>query len=230
MAGNNRIDRALSDHPAGLWPFLPAGYPDIAATAELLRSFAGLPIRGVELGFPFSDPIADGPIIQHAFTRALASGLRIDDIFNMVKDVRGDVDYPILAMVSASIVYRIGIEKFIARASAAGFDGLIVPDLSLEEAPELSRCASRAGLCLSMLIAPTTPADREKRLAAGRRTALEQALAGAHLGPSVAGSPDCTGWPERSAVGPLAPADVPPVGRRRRRADESGGEPGGGRL
>ena len=155
----------LTDRPAGLWPFLPAGYPNIETTAALLRSFADLPIRGVELGFPFSDPIADGPVIQQAFCEALAGGVRVDDIFNMVNDVRGQVDYPILAMVSASIVYRVGIESFVSKAGSAGFDGLIVPDISLEEAPGLAEPARAAGLHLSMLIAPTTPPQREKRIA-----------------------------------------------------------------
>lgn len=125
-----------------------------------------LPVRGVELGFPFSDPIADGPVIQAAFTAALESGLRADQVFDMVRAARADgVAYPIVAMVSASIVYRLGAETFVARAADAGFDGLIVPDLSLEEAPKLASACSNAGLRLCMLAAPTTPADRLRRIA-----------------------------------------------------------------
>ncbi|MBN2563550.1 MAG: tryptophan synthase subunit alpha [Phycisphaerae bacterium] len=161
----NRIDQTLADEAPGLWPFLAAGYPDLGSTAAMLRAMADLPIRGVELGFPFSDPIADGPVIQHAFSHALAGGVRVRQIFDIVASVRGDIGYPLLAMVSASIVYRIGTREFVASARAAGFDGLIVPDISLEEAPELARFADEAGLRLSMLIAPTTPPDREKRIA-----------------------------------------------------------------
>ncbi len=163
--GKNRVDSVLADQPPGLWPFLPAGYPDIETTASMLRAFAGLPIRGVELGFPFSDPIADGPVIQKAFSHSLANGVRVADIFEMVAAIRAEADYPLLAMVSASIVYRIGVEPFVSRAQSAGFDGLIVPDVSLEEAPELSEIAAAAGLRLSMLIAPTTEPDRERRIA-----------------------------------------------------------------
>lgn len=161
----NRIDAVLRDESAGLWPFLAAGYPSLPTTADILRAFAKLPIRGVELGFPFSDPIADGPVIQQAFCETLADGIRVKDIFRMVREVRQDVDYAMLAMVSASIVYRIGVGRFVSEAAAAGFDGLIVPDVSLEEAPELAECVEGAGLRLSMLIAPTTPPDREKRIA-----------------------------------------------------------------
>jgi tryptophan synthase alpha chain len=148
-----------------LWPFVAAGYPDVATTGALLRGLSTLPIRGVEVGFPFSDPIADGPVIQRAFSGALARGVRVGDVFEMVSSVRGEVGVPLLAMVSASIVYRIGTERFASEARAAGFDGLIVPDLSLEEAPDLAACAAGADLRLSMLIAPTTPPERERRIA-----------------------------------------------------------------
>jgi len=161
----NRIDAVLRDEAVGLWPFLAAGYPSLDTTAGMLRAFVKLPIRGVELGFPFSDPIADGPVIQQAFCEALADGIRVKDIFRMVREVRQEVDYALLAMVSASIVYRIGVDRFVGEAASAGFDGLIVPDVSLEEAPELAKCVEGAGLRLSMLIAPTTPPDREKRIA-----------------------------------------------------------------
>lgn len=162
----NRIDTALSSSPPGLWPFLPAGYPDISFTGALLRAMKELPIRGVELGFPFSDPIADGPVIQAAFTTALEKGLRVQQIFDAVRSARTDgVAYPIVAMVSASIVYRLGVETFVGRAAEAGFDGLIIPDLSLEEAPKLAASCDKAGLRLCMLAAPTTPPDRLRRIA-----------------------------------------------------------------
>jgi len=150
----------------GLWPFVPAGYPDLSTTRELLLRMADLPIRGVELGFPFSDPIADGPVIQRAFSAALASGLRVADVLTMVAAVRSALPYPILAMVSASIVYRIGLGAFAEQAAVAGLDGLIVPDLSLEEAPGIAAHLRTAGLALSMLVAPTTPSDRQRAIAA----------------------------------------------------------------
>lgn len=161
----NRIDQALVTQPPGLWPFLVAGYPSKQFTIELLRRMKDLSIRGVEIGFPFSDPIADGPVIQGAFTRSLASGLRVSDVFDIVTAARREVDYPMLGMVSASIVHRIGADDFVAMAKSAGLDGLIVPDISLEEAPRLAQLTTAAGLRLSMLIAPTTPPDRQARIA-----------------------------------------------------------------
>ncbi len=161
-----RIEAALRERSPGLWPFLPAGYPDLTTTRELLLRMAGLPIRGVELGFPFSDSIADGPVIQRAFSAALASGLRVLDVLKMVAAARSAVPYPILAMVSASIVYRIGVPRFAQQAASAGLDGMIVPDLSLEEAPGFAGHLQEAGLALSMLVAPTTPPDRQRSIAA----------------------------------------------------------------
>ncbi|MFQ5411812.1 MAG: tryptophan synthase subunit alpha [Phycisphaerae bacterium] len=163
--GIDRIATALTDHSPGLWPFIAAGHPNLDTTADLLRALNDLPIRGVELGIPFSDPIADGPVIQKAFTEALAGGITLGGTFDMVSAARGEIDYPLLAMVSASIVYRVGVESFVQNAAAAGFDGLIVPDLSLEEAPRLATSAAKAGMALSMLIAPTTPDDRQRRIA-----------------------------------------------------------------
>jgi len=162
---DNRINTALADQPPGLWPFLPAGYPDLQTTAALLKALDTLPIRGVELGIPFSDPIADGPVIQRAFSDALAGGLRLVEVFQMVSSLRQEIRYPLLAMVSASIVYRVGIQTFVEKSRVAGFDGLIVPDISLEEAPRLAEVVGAVGLRLSMLIAPTTPSDRRERIA-----------------------------------------------------------------
>ncbi|HKQ47141.1 MAG TPA: tryptophan synthase subunit alpha [Phycisphaerae bacterium] len=188
----NRIDTAFANRPPGLWPFIAAGYPNLEITAALLQRLNTLPIRGVELGIPFSDPIADGPVIQQAFTRALASGIKVQDVFEMVASVRAQIAYPLLAMVSASIVYRRGVEVFAAEAHMAGFDGLIVPDISLEEAPALALAAAKENLRLSMLVAPTTPPERRRRIAqaatgflyyvsvqgtTGERAALPAALA-----------------------------------------------------
>lgn len=161
----NRVDTVLSGQPAGLWPFLAAGHPSLDATASLLRAFNDLPIRGVELGFPFSDSIADGPVIQQAFSESLSRGLRVGQVFDQVSSMRGELRYPLLAMVSMSIVCRLGVDAFVARAAAAGFDGLIVPDLSLEEASRLAEAAGHHGMRLSMLIAPTTSPQRERQIA-----------------------------------------------------------------
>lgn len=162
---DNIIDAVLASRPPGLWPFIPAGYPDLPTTTALLAALDELPIRGIELGLPFSDSVADGPVIQQAFGAALANHIRMDDIFDAVTSIRSRLQHPLLAMVSASIVYRMGIQSFVTKSSHAGFDGLIVPDISLEEAPLLAELVGDAGLRLSMLVAPTTPVERQKRIA-----------------------------------------------------------------
>jgi tryptophan synthase alpha chain len=161
----NRIEKSLTQSPAGLWPFVVAGYPSLGATAQLLRRLSALPIRGIEIGFPFSDPVADGPVIQRAFNLALEQGIRVKDIFDMLAAVRAEVSIPIMAMVSASIVYRAGDEAFVDASAAAGLDGLIIPDVPLEEATPLAELAAEKNLRFPMLIAPTTPADRRERIA-----------------------------------------------------------------
>lgn len=161
-----RVDEALRSRPPGLWPFVPAGFPDLATTADLLAAMGRLPVRGIEIGFPFSDPVADGPVIQSAFSHALAVGTRVAGVFETIAAVRGQVGCPLLAMVSASIVYRVGPGEFVERARDSGLDGLIVPDLSLEEAPGLAEAIRAASLRLVMLVAPTTPPDRQQRIAA----------------------------------------------------------------
>ena len=165
----NRIDETFSRLAAqgqkGLWPYVTAGYPDLDTTAALLTELDRLGVAGVELGFPYSDPVADGPVIQTSFSRALENRLRPDDIFSCVRSLRGSISLPVLAMVSYSIVYRVGVERFVERAAGAGVDGLIIPDLSLEEADETATHIARGGLRLSMLVAPTTSPPRRERIA-----------------------------------------------------------------
>src|SRR4051794_40938155 len=110
-----------------LMPFIPAGYPDLATTAALLPALERAGANLIEIGIPFSDPIADGPVIQAAFTDALAKGLKIADIFAAVAKARPTVSIPLCAMVSYSIVFRYGVERFCAGPRAAGFDGLPLP-------------------------------------------------------------------------------------------------------
>lgn len=118
------------------------------------------------MGFPYSDPIADGPVIQESFTRALAAGIHVRDILNMVREFRAGSQLPLLGMLSYSIVYRIGPERFAAQAREAGLDGLILPDLSLEEATDVVPMLNAAGLCVPMLVSPISPRERRKKIAA----------------------------------------------------------------
>ena len=168
--GVNRVDAALAALKAagkkGLLPYVTAGLPDLATTARVLEALAASGVTAVELGFPYSDPIADGPTIQASYTRALERGIRVRDILAMVSRFRQANQLPLLAMLSYSIVYRIGLQQFVGMARDAGIDGLIIPDLSLEEAPQAARTLSEAGLCLPMLVSPVSSPQRRQRIAA----------------------------------------------------------------
>jgi len=148
-----------------LMPFIPAGYPDLATTAALLPALEQAGANFIEIGIPFSDPIADGPTIQAAFTDALAKGLKLADIFQTIKQTRPKVSIPLVAMVSHSIVYRYGVDRFAADAKSAGFDGLIIPDLPPPEAATVCAKVQSAGLETSLLVAPTTSQERRKEIA-----------------------------------------------------------------
>jgi tryptophan synthase alpha chain len=170
---DNRVVRAFADLRAegrrALVPFLTAGLPDAETTGELLVDLAARGVRICELGVPFSDPIADGPTIQASYTQALAAGVTPDGVFEIVRRYRhAGGEMALLAMVSYSIVYRRGAGAYLAAAREAGVDGLIVPDLPLDEADELIGPADEAGLANVLLIAPTTPPQR--RLAIAKRS------------------------------------------------------------
>jgi len=171
---DNRLVKAFAELRAAgtqtLMPFLTAGYPDLETTEALLVDFESRGVRVCELGVPFSDPIADGPTIQASYTEALAVGMTSEKIFEMVKRYRAaGGELALVAMVSYSIVYRHGVEAYLAAAGQAGFDGFIIPDLPLDEAEEFERLTAAAGLANVMLIAPTTPPPRQLEIAAHSR-------------------------------------------------------------
>ena len=149
-------------------PFITAGDPDVSTTVALAKELAGRGASLIEIGFPYSDPIADGSVIQASYTRALNQGLRIDDIFAAFKkatqsnDIRG---VPLVAMVSYSLVHHRGPGRFIAQAREAGFSGAIVPDLPVEETEELAKLCAREDFKLIQLVTPTTPRERAQRIA-----------------------------------------------------------------
>ena len=145
-------------------PFLSAGDPDIAMTGRVIRELAGAGADLIEVGFPYSDPIADGPVIQSSYTRALGKRLKLKDIFDCIVGVSSQVACPLVAMVSYAIIFRTGTESFVKRAAGAGFSGLIVPDLPGDEAAEFAALVTRQGMDLIQLVAPTTPTDRAARI------------------------------------------------------------------
>ncbi|MBN2808311.1 MAG: tryptophan synthase subunit alpha [Deltaproteobacteria bacterium] len=148
--------------------FITAGDPDLAATCDLVDVLVAAGADIVELGVPFSDPLADGPTIQAASTRSLAQGTTLKKIVATVKEIRRRTEIPLVLMTYYNPLYRYGLEKFIADACAAGVDGLIVPDLPLEESAEL-RCLAAAKLAVIPLAAPTTPDSRLAEIVAAGR-------------------------------------------------------------
>ncbi len=165
----NRIDKLFQNLRASsgkaLMPYITAGDPSVSATGRMLIAAQGEGASICELGIPFSDPIADGPVIQASMTYALDHGVTVGGVFDMVSKTRPKLDIGLVAMVSYSIVHRVGLDKFIGDAKDAGFDGFIFPDLPLEASEPAREATAKAGMILSMLIAPTTPDDRAAQIA-----------------------------------------------------------------
>jgi tryptophan synthase alpha chain len=151
-------------------PFLTAGDPDAAATVKLARAAARSGASLLEIGFPYSDPIADGPVIQASYTRVLDRGLRLDDVFACAREVARAPEFatgqvPLVAMTSYSLIHRRGPEAFLRKAADAGFSGAIVPDLPVEESEALERLAASRDFKLVQLVTPTTPRERARDIA-----------------------------------------------------------------
>ena len=153
------------DGRKALAPFVTAGDPDLDTTLAVIEALDRAGAAVCELGVPYSDPIADGPVIQASYTRALAAGFTLEKFFAMVRKATGRVSMPILAMVSYSIIYRRGIDRFVDDAAAAGLVGLVVPDLPLEESDVLDATCKGANLALVRLVTPTTPPERAAEIA-----------------------------------------------------------------
>jgi len=151
---------------AAFMPFVTAGDPDIAFTRELLPAASDAGADLFEVGFPFSDPIADGPVIQASYTRALEKGLKLADVFTMLREVsaRPKWQTPLVAMASYSLVYRKEPAAFIDIAKAAGVSGAVVPDLPVEEAEELSKLTRDRDFKLILLVTPTTSPTRAEKV------------------------------------------------------------------
>jgi tryptophan synthase alpha chain len=146
-------------------PFVTAGAPNLEFTSAVLKELVARGSSMCELGIPYSDPIADGPVIQESYTRALDGGVHVGDILDMLTQTTPDLAAPVVTMVSYAIVYRIGLEEYVARAKAAGVAGAIVPDLPVEESDALAKVCRKEDFSLIQLITPTTPRDRAKRIA-----------------------------------------------------------------
>lgn len=147
-------------------PFLTAGDPNLAFTRKVLPAIAGAGADLIELGFPFSDPIADGPVIQASYTRALNQGLKLADLFDTVKGLTQNPTWqtPMVSMASYSLIWRKGPDAFLDAAQSAGLAGAVVPDLPAEEADELAAKCRERDFKLILLVTPTTSPERAEKI------------------------------------------------------------------
>src|SRR3954464_2385012 len=135
-----------------LMPFITAGDPDLAFTAAVLKEVIGRGSHMCEVGIPYSDPIADGPVIQASYTRALAHKIKLADILNTLSEVASQVKAPLVTMVSYAIVYRHGLQQYVDDARNRGLAVLIVPDLPVEESAQLSAICGKRDISLIQLV------------------------------------------------------------------------------
>ena len=154
------FERLRQQKEKALIPFITAGYPDLSTTRRLIFQCEKCGADLLELGVPFSDPMADGPIIQHASESALAQGTSLERILGMVKTIRRKSSIPIILMGYYNPFFKFGLKSFTRAAQAAGVDGLLVVDLPPEEAGEMKTHTDRAGLDLIFLLAPTSGPER----------------------------------------------------------------------
>lgn len=159
------FEAARSEGRAALVPFIAAGDPDMDATVTLARAAADAGADIVELGVPYSDPLADGPVIQAAYTRALAAGATLDALFRAVERIAASTDIPLLLMTSISPVMARGLDRFCGDAAAAGAAGVLVPDLLPEDAAELVQSAGERGLETVFLTVPWATDERVRAAA-----------------------------------------------------------------
>jgi tryptophan synthase alpha chain len=169
MSGAQRIDAAFasSGKRAALMPYVMAGFPTLEDSVRIGEQCVGAGADVIELGVPYSDPLADGPVIHAAGTRALAAGANMAGVLEVARALAPSV--PIVLMCYANMVFAPGAQEFLQRLVRTGASGLIVPDLPLEEAGELRQMCDSLGLALVPLAAPTTPPERLAAIGAGAR-------------------------------------------------------------
>lgn len=151
----NKIQSAFRNGKAFI-PFITCGDPDLETTARLVRAMAANGADLIELGIPFSDPTAEGPVIQAANIRALSGGVTTDKIFDMVRTLRGDVTVPLVFMTYANVVFSYGTERFLKTAADIGINGIILPDVPFEEKADFAPASRKYGVKFISLIAPTS--------------------------------------------------------------------------
>ncbi|HET6509220.1 MAG TPA: tryptophan synthase subunit alpha [Baekduia sp.] len=245
MDGPARIAKAFADAKgrAALMPYLMGGFPDVPTSLAIGEAYVDGGADLIELGVPFSDPLADGPVIHAAGTQALEHGTTVDDVLTVCAQLSRRV--PVIMMLYANLVLARGADVFARKLADAGASGLIVPDLPLEESDEVLAACDAAGLALVPLVAPTTPDDRMARIGARARgfvytvsvvgTTGERAALSETFGTLVARAKAATdvpvalgfgiGNPEQAAQAAASGADGVIVGSRLVRAAAESDDP-----
>jgi tryptophan synthase alpha chain len=157
--------RLREKHSPGLVTYITAGDPDLDRTAGVLRALDRAGADVLEVGVPFSDPLADGPVIQRATERALASGTTLSGVLDLLQSIRSDITAPIVVFSYANPILRLGAERFADRAREAGVDGVLMLDLPIEEADEFRPMLAVRGIDTILLLSPTTTDERLRRAA-----------------------------------------------------------------
>ncbi|MBU1853196.1 MAG: tryptophan synthase subunit alpha [Candidatus Omnitrophica bacterium] len=164
----NRIDKKFRElkrnRKKAFIAFLMAGDPSLRVTNDLIFELEKSGADIIELGIPFSDPLADGPTIQRASERALKNRINTDSVCNLVRNVRLKTDIPIVFLTYYNLVYQYGLERFVGKALSSGVDGVVIPDLPPEESDELRRIAKRRKFSIIHLVAPTSSSGRIKKI------------------------------------------------------------------
>lgn len=161
MASVSECFEGLRDRgQCALIPFITAGDPDLETTAKALQTLDQTGADLIELGIPYSDPLADGPVIQAAATRALQRGTPLDSVLEMVQQVQPGLRSPLILFTYYNPIYHRGVQTFLKQIAGAGVRGLVVPDLPLEEADTLLRAAAESGIEVILLVAPTSSQER----------------------------------------------------------------------
>jgi tryptophan synthase alpha chain len=244
-AGAERLAGAFAaaGKRAALMPYLMGGFPTLEASARIGEACAAAGADVLELGVPYSDPLADGPVIQAADTQALAAGASVAGVLEVARALTPQV--PVVLMCYANMVYAPGVEAFVERLAQSGASGLIVPDLPLEESAEVRAACERGGLALVPLVAPTTTAERLARIGALARgflytvsvvgTTGERRTMSEHFAEVVARAKACTevpvalgfgiSTPEQAREAAAAGADGVIVGTRLVRAAQEAEDP-----
>ncbi len=158
------FSKLRSDGRKALMPFVTAGDPDLEFTADVIRELVARGASLCEVGIPYSDPIADGPVIQASYTRALEKGVKLSAILDTLEKVVPQVAAPLVTMVSYAIVYRHGLTDYADQLVKRGVAGMIVPDLPVEESAQLAEVCRARDLSLIQLVTPTTPRERALKI------------------------------------------------------------------